>query len=132
MACVTEISQVVTGFTLDKPAQKIELALSYRKMATDPGVELRALVGFLDPISADPSGRVVPACITNTRGGFEDSGLSISATVSDQEWAYEGGVWGGRNNVLRPSARVNHAMVADFIRNKVGTAGMPREPPTQL
>jgi len=45
------------------------------------------VVGFLDPITVKAGDKVVPACNTNTRGGFEDSGLSVSSTVSDEDAA---------------------------------------------
>jgi len=45
------------------------------------------VIGFLDPITVNPGDNVVPACITNTRGGFSDSGLSVSATVADEDAA---------------------------------------------
>ena len=45
------------------------------------------VIGFLDPITVNPGDTVVPACITNTRGGFSDSGLSVSTTVADEDAA---------------------------------------------
>ena len=61
------------------------------------------VVGFLDPITVQPGDKVVPACITNTRGGFEDSGLSVSTTVADVDAAMRLLNW-----VYQPDASGHH------------------------
>lgn len=45
------------------------------------------VLAFFDPISMDAQGRVIPAVISNTRGGFEDSGLSFKAEIKNVDAA---------------------------------------------
>ena len=88
------------------------------------------VVGFLDPITVQPGDKVVPACITNTRGGFEDSGLSVSTTVADVDAAMRLLNW-----VYQPDASGHHTggwgkqgVGWDFDADGVGRALPTKDP----
>ena len=88
------------------------------------------VIGFLDPITVNPGDKVVPSCITNTRGGFEDSGLSVSTTVADEDAAMRLLNW-----VYQPDASGHHTggwgkkgVGWDFDAEGVGRALPSKDP----
>ena len=54
-------------------------------------------------------------------GGVAQSGAN-QVQVADT-WVHQGGGWGPRGPAIAPSARTGHAMVTDFVRNKVYLVG---------
>ena len=89
------------------------------------------VIGFLDPITVQPGDKVVPACVTNTRGGFEDSGLSVSTTVAGRRRRHAAaqlGVPAGRPAATIPAAGASRASAGTSTPTASAARCRPRIP----
>ncbi len=84
-------------------AEDYEAAKRSEAAAKEYAARYHEIIGFLDPITVEPGADVVPGCIGGTRGGFEDSGLSVSTSVSDVDAAMRLLNW-----IYQPDASGHH------------------------